>query len=87
MSQWLSEFDLLDGNIEVQVLSIFKLDIRVVEQSVFSVIWSLPHILAVEFVYPSALTSQAFKDVKPCLSIHQAEASNEIQFSILSLFL
>ena len=87
MSQRLSKFDFFDGDIKVEINSILEPDIWVVQKGEFSVIWPLSHVLLVELMDSSALSSETFENVHSSLTIHEAESSHEVKLSVFPLFL
>lgn len=82
----LSELDLLDGHIELEVNSILEPHLWIVQQSELLIIRFLPQVLLVELVHTPALSTQTLQDVDSGLIVNQTKSSDEVKFPIL-LFL
>lgn len=86
LSQRLSQLDLFDQTIKVQIFSIFESHIWVVQQCVLSIVGSLSQVRLIKLLDSTFLSSKAFKEVHSCLTIHQTEATQEIKTSVLAFF-
>ena len=86
-SQRLSELNLFNRAVKININSIFKPDVGIIKHRIFPVVWSLSHIILVEFAHTSALATKTFQNVHSGLGVHQAESTDEIESSVISFLL
>ena len=81
-----SQSDLLDGDVEVEVHSVLESHLRVVQHLEFLVVWSGSLVCSVELVHTTGPTPESLNNEHPELSIHDLKPTEVVECAIGSLF-